>query len=101
MSPDRLPSPNPEELSPALELSEAEERRIALLKERIKKEFPALFPILRGLMDAGLIRGLRDLDYLGPERPAPRNAISTGQMVLDVPQPDKESAPCLPRTRYK
>lgn len=93
-----LPVEGPEE--PAL--SDSENQRLELLKERIRATFPGLFPILRGLIDAGLIRGLRDLEYLGPPRPEPRNAVSAGQMALNEYRLDDDPTVVpLVRNRYK
>lgn len=92
-SPDVLVAPD---------LSDAETRRLEGLKHDIKAKFPELFPILRDLIAAGLIRGLRDIDYFGPPRPDPRNAVSAAQMALNEyrlsDEPDNIS---LVRTRYK
>lgn len=83
-------------------LSDSETLRLELLKERIRATFPGLFPILRGLIDAGLIRGLRDLEYLGPPRPEPRNAVNAGQMALNEYrlEDDPKIVPLM-RNRYK
>lgn len=102
MGGDSTPPPLTVEGPEELALSDSENQRLELLKERVRATFPALFPILRGLIDAGMVRGLRDLEYLGPPRPEPRNAVNAGQMALNEYrlEGDPKIVPLM-RNRYK
>lgn len=56
---------------------------IAANVAKVKALMPELVPEIKALHEAGLIDGWRDVVYIGPHRPEPKNSVHAGQMVLE------------------
>lgn len=57
--------------------------QIAANVAEVKRLMPDLVPQIKALHEAGLIDGWRDVTYVGPHRPEPKNSVHAGQMVLE------------------
>lgn len=87
---------------PAPALSDSEMARLESLKTEIRGKCPEFFKILREFVDAGLVRGLRDVTYYGPTRPNPRCAIKEGRIAIATPMPDNIADPdSYPKIKYR
>lgn len=64
------------------ELNEVDRENIAATVAKVKHLMPELVPMIKELLDAGLIDGWRDVRYVGPHRPNPRHSVSGVDLVL-------------------
>jgi hypothetical protein len=67
-------------------LSDAQNEAIALKVAQARKIFPGLANEVRALVDAGLIQGWRNLEYIGPPREETGIAFDATQLVILRPE---------------
>ncbi len=63
-------------------LTETEKARVAATVELVKAVMPEMADSIKALRAAGFDIGWRDVTYVGPHRPEPKNSVHAGQMML-------------------
>ncbi len=66
-------------------LSAEQEKQIEARVAKVREIFPSLSKDVKALMEAGLIRGWRDLAYIGPPREEEGVAFDATQLVIHRP----------------
>lgn len=57
--------------------------QVAVNVAKVKALMPEMVPEIKALHEAGLIDGWRNVTYIGPHRPEPKNSVHGGQMVIE------------------
>ncbi|MDK9702480.1 MAG: hypothetical protein OEL20_05020 [Sulfuritalea sp.] len=75
-------------------LSEQQQEEIRARIATVREIFPEFASDMKALVAAGLVRGWRDLEYIGPPRENPREvAFDATQMVINRPAAPARAQP--------